>query len=120
MLIEILKPDFVFDDERGNITQLVHQGYKQINCVFSKKGAIRGNMHYHKENNEAFFVATGKIKLSVKSGEISEEYEFSTGDFFLVKKNIAHTFEYLEDTYLIGMYDNGIEKENGEKDIINA
>jgi dTDP-4-dehydrorhamnose 3,5-epimerase-like enzyme len=41
-MIKILKPDFVFEDERGSLVQLVRDGYKQINVVTSKAGVERG------------------------------------------------------------------------------
>ena len=47
MLIKRIKPDFVFDDDRGTIVQLVHDGYKQVNTVFTKKGAA-DCMHFPK------------------------------------------------------------------------
>ena len=40
-----------------------------------------------------------------------------TGDFFEIEKGIKHTFEYIEDTELISLYDLGVELENDEKDI---
>ena len=75
MLIEILKPDFVFEDERGKLTQLVHDGYRQMNIIFSKKDVLRGN-HYHKENRrtKAFcqrWKARGRISVS-RGGYVSD------------------------------------------------
>ena len=37
MLINILKPDFTFNDDRGTLVQLVHEGYNQMNVVTSKR-----------------------------------------------------------------------------------
>ena len=118
MLIERINPDFVFDDDRGSIIQLVHKGYKQVNTVFTKKGAVRGNMHYHAVNDELFYIISGSIRLTAKKDEITEEYSFHTGDMFLVRKGIRHHFEFLADTQLIGLYDIGVER-NGKKDIFN-
>ncbi len=118
MLIKTIKPDFLFSDERGTIVQLVHEGYKQVNTVFTRKGAVRGNMHYHAENNELFYIVSGSVRLSAKKDGLSEEHVFERGDMFLVEKGIRHSFEFLEDTQLIGLYDKGVES-NGEKDIIN-
>ena len=36
---------------------------------------------------------------------------------FLVEEYVRHTFEYLEDTYLVGLYTSGVEKPDGTKDI---
>ena len=117
-LIEILTPDFTFEDARGVITQICSGGYNQVNAVFTKKGAVRGNMHYHRENKEAFFVISGKIELTVKYEGKTEEYIFSAGDMFLVPELVRHTFNYLEDTYLVGLYSGCVEKPDGTKDII--
>ena len=46
-----------------------------------------------------------------------QEYFFKTGDFFGIEANDMHSFYFLEDTTLVSMYSNGVEKENGEKDI---
>ena len=117
MLIEIIKPDFVFNDERGSIVQLVHEGYRQVNTVFTKKGAVRGNMHYHAENNELFYIISGEIRVIAEKGDDREICTFGAGDAFLVKKGVRHNFEFLADTQLIGLYDKGVELEGG-KDIL--
>ncbi len=117
-LIEILSPDFTFTDDRGTITQIVHGGFSQINAVFTKAGKLRGNFHYHEHTKELFFIIKGKIRLTVKYNGITEEYTFSDGDMFMVNENVRHTFMYLADTYLVGLYTVPVEKEDGTKDII--
>lgn len=117
-LIEILSPDFTFTDDRGTITQIVKEGYTQINAVFTKAGKIRGNFHYHEHTKELFYIIKGKIHFTAKYGGITEEYTFSDGDMFMVNENVRHTFLYLEDTYLVGLYTRPVEKEDGTKDII--
>ena len=116
MLIEILKPDFAFADDRGCLTQLVHEGFKQYNVIFSKKDVLRGD-HYHKENREAFFVITGGFKFVAKKGGMEEEYSFKKGDMFLVPPYVTHSFYYTEDSWVASMYDLGVEHADGSKDI---
>ena len=116
MLIEILKPDFEFSDERGCLTQLVHQGFKQFNIIFSKKDVLRGN-HYHKENREAFFVISGSCNLTAMKDGLIEEYVFKSGDMFLIPQYVIHSFFYTDDTWLSSMYDLGVEHDDGTKDI---
>lgn len=116
-LVKILKPDFVFEDERGMLAQLVSSGYTQVNAVFTKKGAVRGNFHYHKSTRECFFLLSGKIRVSLALDGKTETHIFETGDMFLIEENVRHSFDYLEDTYLVVMYTERVEKENGEKDI---
>ena len=116
MLISILKPDFIFDDERGKLIQLVHQGYSQFNIVFSNKGVHRGG-HYHKDNSEVFYVISGSFKMAVTQNGQSEKYFFQKGDMFLVPPYVVHSFNYLEDTCVVAMYDFGVEHANGSMDI---
>ncbi len=117
-LIEILTPDFTFTDDRGTLTQIVHGGYSQVNAVFTRAGKIRGNFHYHEHTKEVFYILKGKIQFTAKLCGKTEEYTFGDGDMFLVNENVRHTFLYLEDTYLVGLYTSPVENEDGTKDII--
>lgn len=116
-LIQILKPDFVFDDERGTLSQITHTPFAQTNAVFTRKGAVRGSYHYHKATKELFFVISGKIKVSVSCNAQHEDYLFKSGDMFLIPENVRHCFEYYEDTYLVAFYTSRVELEDGSKDI---
>ncbi len=118
-LIEILSPDFTFSDDRGTLTQIVHKGFSQVNAVFTKAGKIRGNFHYHEHTKELFFIIKGKIELTVRLGEVTQKYTFGDGDMFLVPENVRHTFNYVEDTYLVGLYTTPVENADGTKDIIS-
>lgn len=117
-LIEILKPDFIFEDGRGCLAQLTHKPYAQVNAVFTKKGAVRGNFHYHKTTKEVFFVISGEIKVSLYLDDRSEEHIFKNGDMFLIPENVRHRFDFFEDTYLVAFYTSRVEFEDGTKDII--
>lgn len=115
-LIEIIEPNFIHKDQRGSLTQLVREGYSQVNVITSKEGCIRGG-HYHKQNREAFYVISGDLKLTVQKGDRSEEYTFRQGDMFAIPAFVCHDFAFLSDTLLVSMYDRGVELPNGEKDI---
>ena len=116
MLIEFLKTDFEFDNENGKLVQIVHHDWNQVNIIYSKAGGVRGG-HYHKYNEEAFYIYSGTFKLIVWKDEEKEEYEMKAGDFFKVNPFVFHTFEYHEDTVLVSLYSSGVELDNGEKDI---
>lgn len=116
MLIEFVKPDFVFENEAGCLKQLVHDGWKQVNVITSVAGSVRGK-HYHKYNRECFYIIDGSFKLTVWNDEVTEEYEIKKGDMFIMPEYVFHTFEYHEDTILIGMYDKGVELDENNKDI---
>ena len=81
-MLKVLKPDFHFEDERGTIDQLIHDGYRQINVITSKKGVVRGG-HYHKQNDEAFYVVSGGLDVTVNDAH----YHFAAGDFFGIEAN---------------------------------
>lgn len=117
MLIKLTKPDFIFENSAGSLKQLIRAGYKQVNVIFSNSGSIRGG-HYHKLNDEAFYVINGAFKLSVSKEGMREEYEFKEGDMFIIPPMVSHTFEYTEDTLLVSMYSRGVELDDGTKDII--
>ncbi len=119
MLIEFVKPDFVFENEAGQLNQLVHDGWKQINAIFSAGGALRGG-HYHKYNKECFFILEGSFKLIVWKDDVKEEYEIKKNDMFIIPEYVYHSFDYYEDTYLVAMYDNGVELDENTKDIWNS
>lgn len=115
-MVTILEPEFAFSDERGNLTQLVSSGYKQFNVITSKKGAVRGR-HYHKLNNEAFYVISGKLHLEVAFDDYVENHTFCSGSFFRIDANVTHSFMFAEDTLLVSMYDKGVETGTTQKDI---
>lgn len=116
MLIQIIHPDFEFKDERGTLVQLVREGFQQFNIIYSKKGVLRRN-HYHKENKEAFYIISGQLELQVEWNGTKENYQFKTGDMFLIPPFVVHSFYYIENTYLASMYNIGVEKEDNRKDI---
>lgn len=116
MLYEIIKTDFHHEDERGSLVQLVHKGYKQVNVIKSKGGMVRGG-HYHKLNREAFYVVSGSCEVCFTKEGVKEKGIFSAHDFFEIGPYVGHTFNYLEDTVLVGLYDIGVEMPDGGKDI---
>ena len=118
MLIEILSPDFIFQDDRGKLVQIVHDGYKQVNVISSVCDSIRGG-HYHQFNTELFYVISGSFKLIVSCGGITEDYTMNPGSCFSIPPNVVHSFEFTEETLLVSMYSNGVELESGSMDIIN-
>ncbi len=119
MLYKMIQPDFTFEDARGTLKQLVHEGFNQINYVYSVADSFRGG-HYHKENVECFYVIQGKFEILLELDGRKETHIFQTGDMFCVLPMVIHSFHYMEDTQLLGMYDIGIEHVDGTKDIYSA
>ena len=116
-MIKILRPDFVFEDERGSLVQLVREGYRQINVVTSRAGVERGR-HYHALNREGFYVVEGAFRVEAKLGDRKETFRFVKGDMFIIEPMVVHTFDYEEDSVLVAFYDRGVELLDGTKDII--
>lgn len=115
-LLEKLKVDFDFHDSRGSLTQLVHEGYKQVNVLFTRSGVERGG-HFHKESNECFYVVKGTVQVTAKLKGKEETVSFGEHEFFKVKPFIIHSMYFPEDCILIVMYDKCVELADGSKDI---
>lgn len=115
---KLLIPDFVVTNPKGTLAQLCHEGWTQVNVLCSPAGSARGN-HYHKDNLECFYVVSGQIKVvftTIDKSE-SEERVFTEGEMFAIYPNVVHSLESISDTVMVALYDKGVEKESGEKDI---
>ena len=108
--------DFRHEDARGSLVQLVHSGFEQINVLNSKSGATRG-AHFHKRAVEAFYVVTGRVKVSLKDHNSEELVLFGQGDFFEIHPFVLHNMFFPEDCLMIQMYDIPVENNDGTKDI---
>ncbi|MGC6173807.1 cupin domain-containing protein [Lacrimispora sp. 38-1] len=117
-MIKIMEPDFKFKNDTGLLVQLVHNGWKQINVLYSDINSVRGG-HYHKICCEAFYVVKGKFELTLEMNGNIENYIFAEGEMFMISPYQKHTFSFLEDTIMVSMYDIGVELPDGTKDIYN-
>ena len=115
-LVRVLHTDFEFADERGTLTQLVHEGYRQINVLTTKRGVTRGG-HFHRICREAFYVISGSVEVTLKTSERTETAVFHKGDFFAVEPYISHSMFFPEDCVMVQMYDPPVEQPDGGKDI---
>lgn len=118
-MIEKLNVDFKYEDDRGSLIQLVHEGYEQVNVLYSAKGTIRGG-HYHKETSESFYIINGSVSVKAKYGEKEIYYKFMKGDFFLIKPFVVHSMEFAEDCLMVQLYSKTVERDNGSKDIFRV
>lgn len=118
MLYQFLKPDFEHIDKRGGLVQLVRDGYKQVNYIYSSKDTVRGN-HYHKQNTEAFYIIRGSMSIDLRNVNTGEQdvLHVKSGDMFMIFSYVMHTFTYHEDSELVSMYDKGVELSNGKMDV---
>lgn len=107
-MIKFIQPEFIHEDDRGCLKQLVSKGWSQVNFISSNRAAIRGH-HYHKENSELFFVISGSFKLILEKDNLKQDLIIKTNDMFIIEPKTMHAFEFLEDTLLVSMYDLGVE-----------
>lgn len=115
-MITFIKPEFEFTDERGSITQLCHEKWSQVNFFTSKKGVFRGG-HYHKLNREAFYIINGAIEIKLEKDNQIKTVTVKANDFFAIEPYTIHSFNFLENSLMITMYDLGVENKDGTKDI---
>lgn len=115
-LYRIRKVDFQHKDERGSLTQLIHDGYKQVNVLESKAGAVRG-AHFHKKAIEAFFLISGSAEVEFKRETEEEKIVFKRGEFFEIPPFVLHSMHFPEECLMVQMYDIPVENEDGTKDI---
>jgi len=116
VLYELLTPDFEFEDERGKLVQLIHQGYEQVNVLISRADTLRGG-HYHKYSREVFYVVEGSVALTFTKGQEKAERTFHAGEFFLILPQVVHSMFFPENCTLVAMYDKCVEQADGGKDI---
>jgi quercetin dioxygenase-like cupin family protein len=115
-MLELLKPDFQFEDDRGKLIQLIHEGYEQVNVLVSRKGAFRGE-HFHRISSEAFYVVCGSVELIAERDGIKMSSLFHEGDFFRIEPLVKHSLTFPENCTLVALYDKCIESQDGTKDI---
>ena len=115
-LVQILQTEFEFADDRGKLTQLVHEGYQQVNVLISKRGVTRGS-HFHRICREAFYVLSGSTEFTLKTAEAEETVVFHAGDFFAIEPGVSHSLYFPEDCVMVQMYDPPVEQPDGGKDI---
>ena len=115
-LVRVLHTDFEFADDRGRLTQLVHEGFQQINVLTTKRGVTRGG-HFHRISREAFYVISGCVEVTLRTEDRTESAAFHAGDFFAVEPFVSHSMFFPEDCVMVQMYDRPVEQPGGGKDI---
>ena len=108
--------DFQYRDVRGSLTQLIHNGFAQVNVLESKAGTKRG-AHFHKVSVEAFYLIIGSVEVEFIGKEYKEKVIFKQGDFFEIHPYVLHNMFFPEYCLMIQLYDKPVENEDGTKDI---
>lgn len=115
-LINTKSTDFSFADNRGKLTQLVHEGFDQVNVLITNEGVTRGG-HYHKISFEAFYIISGSVEVTAKKDGYEKKYVFRENDFFEISPYVIHSMFFPEHCVMVQMYDKCVEKSDGSKDI---
>lgn len=89
-----------FQDNRGNIIDIMTEPVHHVGIVTFKKGASRGR-HFHKESAQMNYVLKGSVQLTMKNmAEASSEPEtiiLKEGDMITMPENWYHEFIGLAD-----------------------
>lgn len=112
-----IKPYLIKQDNRGIFRGIMgDRTWEEVNYVETKKDTIRGN-HYHKKTLEAFYIISGKIKISITNLKNKKQKELlvKKGDIFIVDPYELHTFKTLENSSWINMLSERMSDKN--KDI---
>ncbi len=107
----IIAPYCYHGDARGMIYGITHGlHWEEVNYIESVEGCIRGN-HYHQSTVEAFYIITGRIKVTLKNISDGCEKNFIAikGDIINVPINTVHTFSMIEDSQWINMLSKPID-----------
>lgn len=118
MIYKKLATEFSHRDSRGSLTQLVGQGYSQVNILVSYSGVTRGG-HFHKVCREAFYVISGSVTVCFEKDGYKETVDFAEGDFFEIEPYTVHEMYFLEDCVMVALYDKPVKTPEG-KDIYES
>ena len=108
------KPVFEFRDRKGILREVIRRdNWRQMNEAIRYKGQSSGH-HYHKVDEELFYVLSGKIQVEIINIKTKEKTKFTAGptEGFIVEPYEVHSFFYIEDTVLIAMHSLPFDKNN--------
>ena len=94
--MKILKPEFQRKDDRGSLTQVITDNFKQLNVLEIAKGEKFGN-HYHKIKHEVFYIISGRILLKIDQ---NDWIMMNEGTAFLIEPGDRHTIEAIRNTVI--------------------
>jgi dTDP-4-dehydrorhamnose 3,5-epimerase-like enzyme len=92
-----------WEEEKGEFAQIAYGEEIHHLAFFElRKGYTRGN-HYHKEKQEVFYVARGKIEAEFRDLESDEVAMLllERGDKLRVEPGVWHLFSGLEDALVV-------------------
>lgn len=115
--MQVIHKKSVFEDERGQITDILEKEViEYVTIISSKKGTIRGD-HYHRESVQYAFILKGSLKLLTQMpGEEIKTTFIKQGDLVFTPPMEKHAFIALEDSEFLVLTRGPRGGENYEKD----
>ena len=101
--MERLKPEFLHQDSRRILSQLLTDNIKQVNLYEAKAGSILGN-HHHRDTIEYFYVIEG-------TGTYNDSEPISKGAFFKVIPKEHHSIFCITDLKMMTFLTRSYTKE---------
>lgn len=120
---QVLIPlDNNFEDERGQITNLVLAQMSSAAIITSKAGSVRAN-HYHKSDNHFAYVISGEIEYyhrKVGDTDPPRCLTITQGQMFFTPPMVEHTMVFRVDTVFLTLARNIRTHENHEADLVRV
>ena len=106
MLETVSRPQVAFNDNRGDIINILDQPLKHVAIITSNAGAVRGN-HYHPEDVQYCYLVTGRFEsyardMNDPEGKV-ERQVVEAGDLVLSPPMVAHAQVFLEDSVFLAL-----------------
>lgn len=116
----IVPLDDSFNDERGEILNILLSPITSVARITSKFGTVRAN-HYHKTDWHYAFVESGEIlyfERPVGAIEIPEPEKYQSGQMFFTRPNVEHAMLFTMDTVFYTFAKNIRNHEGHESDVM--
>ena len=114
--------DDSFNDERGQILNVLLTPITSVAKITSKAGTVRAN-HYHKTDWHYSFVESGEIlyfERPVGEVAIPEPIKYKPGEMFFTRPNIEHAMLFNMDTVFFTFAKNIRSHNDHELDVIRV
>ena len=111
----IKKIDVAYEDERGQISNIIDADIKHIAIITSKKGSIRAN-HYHPVQIQYEYLISGEFEsyskdLKKENAKV-EKVIIDEKSLVITPPNIAHAMKFTKDSVMLNITTGARESSN--------
>ena len=102
-MIQVLRPKVAYEDERGQITNLLEDlpfPIQHVAFITCKRGAFRGN-HVHQEDSHYTYLVSGDMCYTQKEGDMLETVWLEPGDVVFTPAGVPHMMWFADDSVII-------------------